>query len=195
MAAVGRTIQPEEGRLYTAEFRLYGLLHIPRNVGAAWLMNMQDRPYLPVTRCMVYDSGIEHPPSPSSMLYETEFAAIPKGHILWALGGNPDERAGSLAREARRVFVMFESYVLSGALYLPPKQRVSDFLSTVLGVRPFVNLFEARVLVPRPGVPLQQLEPVQEHPFVTVNLKQAGGIFDVHGSPGQGFRIEQDEAD
>ncbi len=193
MAAVSRTIEPEEGRLYTAEFRLYGLLHIPRNVAVAWLLNMQDRPYVAVTRCMVYGAGHVHPPAAGDMLYETEFAAVPKEHVLWIVGGRPDERVGSMVREARRVYLMFEGYVLSGALYLPPNQRVSDYLSASLGNRPFVNLFEARVLVPRAGVPLQQLDSVQEHPFITVNLKQTGGIFDVRGSPGRGFRLELEE--
>lgn len=189
----GRRVIPMEGRVYTNEFRLYGLLHLPEFVGTARLLNLTDRPYLPVTRCMVYDAGFRHPPESSAMQYETDFAAVPKDHILWVMGGRPEEPSEHVRREARLVYVMYDNYVLTGRLYIMPDQRVSDYLHTVFTDRPFQDLYGARVLLPRKDVPLEEFEVLQYHEFVTVNLKQAGGVFDVRREEGQGFRLDESE--
>ena len=188
-----RLAEPVEGRVYTAEFRLYGMLHPPRSIGISHMLNLGDRPYVPVTRCMVYGHGFTHPPEHVSLQYETEFAAIPKTRVLWMVGGNADQVSEHVSREPRVVYLMFAQYVLSGTLHLPPGQRVSDFLLTALTDRPFHNLLNARVLRPRQGVPIASFEVVQNHPFVTVNLKNAGGIFDVRGATGAGFSLEEGE--
>ncbi len=189
----GRRVIPMEGRVYTNEFRLYGLLHLPEFVGTARLLNLTDRPYLPVTRCMVYDAGFRHPPESDAMQYETDFAAVPKDHILWVMGGRPEEPSEHVRREARLVYVMYDNYVLTGRLYIMPDQRVSDYLHTVFTDRPFQDLYGARVLLPRKDVPLEEFEVLQYHEFVTVNLKQAGGVFDVRREEGKGFRLDEGE--
>jgi hypothetical protein len=191
MVATGRRVTPTEGRVYTNEFRLYGLLHLPEFVSTSRLLNLTDRPYLPVTRCMVYDAGFRHPPENAALQYETDFAAVPKDHILWVVGGLADEPAERARREPRMVYVMYASYVLTGRLYLMPDQRVSDFLHTVFTDRPFQDLHDARVLLPRRDVPLADFEVLQSHDFVAVNLKQAGGVFDVSGG-GRGRRLGED---
>lgn len=189
----GRHVTPMEGRVYTNEFRLYGLLHLPEYVGTARLLNLTDRPYLPVTRCMVYDAGFRHPPESNAMQYETDFAAVPKDHILWVVGGRPEEPSEHARREARLVYVMYDRYVLTGRLFIMPDQRVSDYLHTVFTDRPFQDLHGARVLLPRNDLPLEEFEVLQYHEFVTVNLKQAGGVFDVKRSEGSAFRLDENE--
>ena len=189
----GRHVTPMEGRVYTNEFRLYGLLHLPAYVGTARLLNLTDRPYLPVTRCMVYDAGFRHPPENNAMQYETDFAAVPKDHILWVVGGRPEEPSEHARREARLVYVMYDRYVLTGRLFIMPDQRVSDYLHTVFTDRPFQDLHGARVLLPRNDLPLEEFEVLQYHEFVTVNLKQAGGVFDVKRSEGSAFRLDENE--
>lgn len=193
MITSGRVVEPEEGRVYTAEFRLYGLLHLPKNVGTARMLNLGDRPYLPVTSCMVYGAGYRHPPESDALQYETEFAAVPKDHVLWVVGGRVEDVPVALQRTPRLVYVMYAGYVLTGSLYLTPNQRVSDFLLTALTDRPFHNLHNARVLEPRPDVPMRDFAQLQQHPFVTVNLKRAGGIFDVREGDGGGFRLDTGE--
>jgi hypothetical protein len=179
MIGGNRRVTPTEGRVYTNEFRLYGLLHLPELVSTARLLNLTDRPYLPVTHCMVYDAGFRHPPENEALQYETDFAAVPKEHILWVVGGRAEEVSEHVRREARLVYIMYASYVLTGQLYLMPDQRVSDYLHTVFTDRPFQDLYGARVLLPRRDVPLESFEVLQHHDFVTVNLKQAGGVFDI----------------
>lgn len=185
-----RNLTVAEARVYTNEFRLYGLLHLPDYVGTARFLNLTDRPYLPVTQCMVYDAGFRHPPENAALQYETDFAAIPKDHVLWVVGGRPEPPVEHAQREARRVYVMYPSYVLSGTLYVMHAQRVSDYLHTAFTDRPFQDLYDARVLLPRSGAPLEDFEVLQEHAFVALNLKQAGGVFDVKDRPVDGLDIE-----
>jgi hypothetical protein len=193
MVVNGRRVTATEGRVYTNEFRLYGLLHFPDFVGTARLLNLTDRPYLPVTRCMVYDAGFRHPPENDALQYETEFAAVPKAHILWVVGGRAEEPTEHVRHEPRLVYVMYSSYVLRGRLYLMPDQRVSDYLHTVFTDRPFQDLVEASVLLPRRDAPLEEFEVLQEHDFVTINLKQAGGVFDVRAENAKAFRFDEGE--
>jgi hypothetical protein len=189
----GRRVKPMEGRIYTNEFRLYGMLHLPEFVGTARLLNLTDRPYLPVTSCMVYDAGFRHPPESDALQYETDFAAVPKDHILWVVGGRQEDASEHARREARLVYIMYTDYVLTGRLYIMPDQRVSDYLHTVFTDRPFQDLYGVRVLLPRRDVPLTDFEVLQHHDFVTVNLKQAGGVFDVRRGEGAAFRLEDSE--
>ena len=193
MVVNARRVTPMEGRIYTNEFRLYGQLHLPDFLGTARLLNLTDRPYLPITQCRVYDAGFHHPPESEALQYETDFAAVPKDHILWVLGGRPEEPADHARREPRLVYVMYASYVLTGRLYIMPDQRVSDYLHTVFTDRPFQDLHGARVLVPRRNAQLEEFEVLQHHDFVVVNLKQAGGVFDVSRNGGRGLRIEDHE--
>jgi len=193
MVGMGRNVMPVQGRIYTNEFRLYGQMHLPEAVGTARMLNLTDRPYLPVTDCMVYDAGFRHPPENDALQYQTGFAAVPKEHIMWVVGGRAEAPSEHARREARQVYVMYASYVLSGRLYLMPGQRVSDFLHTVFTDRPFQDLYDARVLLPKRDVPLDEFEVMQVHEFVTVNLKQAGGVFDVVAEEGRGFKLEAHE--
>jgi hypothetical protein len=70
------TLRPVEARVYTDEFRVYGVFHLRANTGTAWLLNAEDRPHLPLTHVSMYRPGVAHPPGSEALAYETHFAAI-----------------------------------------------------------------------------------------------------------------------
>lgn len=190
MTTLGHGIEPVEGRAYTADFRVFGMFHLRRGVAFSRVLNMRDRPFLAVTECMVYREGYAYPPEPETLLYKTEFAALPKERLLWLVGGAAESAQERYGREPRQVCVMFPTYVIVGNMHMPPRVRISDHLIPAYAERPFQELFDASVLKPRPGASIETFEVVERHEFMTVNVARAGGLFDVANPIGRAFRTE-----
>ncbi len=188
MTVLAQNVAPCEAQAQTLDFRVYGLVHVRRGMPMSRFLNQKERTYLPMTTCRVYRPGLDQPPTEASLLYETEFAALPKDRLAFLVGGvaePPAERAG---REPRQVCAMYPSFVLTGTMLLPPRVRMSDHLSNLYGVRPFVELADVAVGRPREGTPLGQFEVVTRYPLVTVNVALAGALFDVAEPVGRAFR-------
>jgi len=194
MNVLGQSVDATEGRAYTSDFRVFGILHLRRGAAISRFLNQRDRPYVAMTNCIVYREGYEYPPKPEALLYKTQFAALPKSHILWVVGGASEAPQDRHGREPRYVNVMYPNYVLSGRLLVPPRVRVSDFLSQAFSDRPFQELADASVLKPRAGASIGEFEVVERHRFVTVNVALAGGLFDVKMPPGRTFNLDGDRA-
>ncbi len=171
-----------EARVYTSEFTVYGLLHLPVHVNTAAVLNNQRRPYLPITQCTVYRAGVRHPPAEDDVRYTPDFVALPKDQIQVVIGGIPDEGPPGVSRESRTLFMLYRNYAVRGEIRITPNARISDYLVGTSHQRPFQNLFEAAVTVPEPGVHLMDLKAIQRHSFVTVNLRAVGGMFDISES-------------
>jgi len=191
MTVLGLNVEATEARAYTTDFRVFGLIHPRRGTSVSRFLNQGDRTYLAMTSCMVYREGYEYPPAGETLLYQTEFAALPKDRLLWLVGGLPESPSDRGQREPRQICVMYPSYVLIGTLMLPPRVRMSDHLSAVYGEKPFVELSEVSVCKPRPGVRVEQFEVVERHTLITVNVVLAGGLFDVTTPVGRNFRVEE----
>ncbi len=194
MAVLTQGISPVEGRAYTFDFRVFGLLHMRRSVPVARFLNQRDRPYVAMTSCIAYHEGYDFPPSEDALLYRAPFAALPKSRLLWLVGGHRDVANDPQGREPRFVYVMYPSYALSGKLFLPPRVRVSDYLSQAFSDRAFQELVDVEVLRPRAGADLRQFEVVERHDFVVVNVALAGGLFEDDRPPGRAFRGEGEGA-
>lgn len=187
-------LSPVELRVYTTQFRIIGRLHLPPARGAAEFLNADERPHLSMTRCSMYASGIDHPPKREDFRYETPFAAVPKDQVAWLVGGRAQRPDPSLPLEDRQVYLVYPNYVLAGRLALRPNQRTSDFLVDASGRRPFQTLFEARVMRPSDEASLYRLPLVERFDAVVVNLRSAGGIFDlVPDGEGPDFVLEEGE--
>jgi hypothetical protein len=175
-------VVPIEARIYTNEFRVYGLVHFRPNTGTAWLLNAEDRPHVPMTRVAMYRAGLEHPPQASELVYESHFAAIPKSSIVWIQGGAADEAKDGLGLQPREVYLVYPTYVLAGFVAMRPEVRLSDYAGLAMSKKSFVTLNRVRVLAKgEPGMPLAELPAVQEHDFVTVDLRKVAAVFDVRG--------------
>ncbi len=185
-------LKPMEGSLYTDDFRIQGVFHLRSNTGTSWLLNADDRPHLPLTRVRMYRPGHEHPPTAESLLYDTHFAAIPKSSIVWMAGGAPDQTQEGYGRQPRKIYLVYPTYLLTGYLSVRPEVRLSDFLASAMTAKPFYTLNEAKLLRPGgPGKTLAELDELQSHPFITVNLRNVAGVFDVQGGdPGKAFIVE-----
>jgi hypothetical protein len=191
VSVLGLNIEAVESRAYTYDFRVFGMVHIRRNTAVSRFLNQQDRPYVAMTNCMVYREGYEVPPATETLLYRTDFAAIPKSRLLWLVGGMAETPNDRGAREPRQVCVMYPSYVLTGTMSTAPKVRVSDHLTQAFSDKPFVELTNVTVGKPRPGAKIEEFEVVERHELVTVNIALAGGLFDVVNPVGRAFRIEE----
>lgn len=191
MTMMGLNVEATEARAYTNDFRVYGLIHPRRGTAISRFLNQRDRQYLPMTRCLVYREGYEHPPAGDALLYQTDFAALPKSRLSWLVGGLPESPSDRGQREPRQVCVMYPAYVLTGTLMLPPRVRMTDHLTAVYSDKPFVELSDVSVCQPRPGVRIEQYEVVERHALATVNISLAGGLFDVTNPIGRNFRIEE----
>src|SRR5690606_29743458 len=99
VTVLGLNIEAVESRAYTYDFRVFGMVHIRRNTSVARFLNQQDRPYLAITNCMVYREGYEVPPATETLLYRTDFAALPKSRLLWLVGGMPESPSERGVRE------------------------------------------------------------------------------------------------
>ncbi len=185
---MAQNVVPSEAQAYTLDFRILGLVHVRKGTPISRYLNQRERTYVPLTMCRVYRPGLEEPPADSALLYETDFAAVPKERLAFLIGGMaepPTERAN---REPRQVTVMYSAFVLIGTMLLPPRVRMSDHLSLVYGDRPFVELSDVNVCKPRPDARVEEFEVVRRHPLVTVNIALAGGLFDVTNPIGRDFR-------
>lgn len=172
-------VTPAETRLYTTQFRIIGKMHLPKSRGTAAFLNGDDRPHLTMTSCSLYAPGIEHPPKREDFRYETEFAAVPKEQVAWIVGGAWQPPDPNMPHEERHVYLVFPDYVLAGRLMLRPTVRTSDFLSDAMGRRPFQTLFDAKVMRPSADTSMFRLPVVERFEAVTVNLRAAGGLFDL----------------
>jgi hypothetical protein len=171
-------VRPVQARVHTTEFRVDGSFHLRETAGTAWLLNGDDRPYLPMTGISVYKSGVADA-APGDLLYETEFAAVPKAQVRWLTGGAPDATQQGHGRQPRTVYLLYADHVLTGSFHVRPELRLSDFIGQTMQSKPFLTLFEAHVLLPgASGTPISKLPPAQSHDFVTVNLRLVGGVFD-----------------
>jgi hypothetical protein len=187
------SVRPVEGRVYTNDFRVHGTFHLRSNTGTAWLLNADDRPHLPMTNVSMYRPGIEDTPRPEALAYETHFAALPKSSIVWMQGGGPDSvQQEGFGRQPRLVYLVYPTYVIAGTFALRTEVRLSDFVAAAMGGKSFVTLTDARVLGPGSrGQTFAELPVVQSHPFIVVNLKNVGGIFDDRGGdPGKAYVVE-----
>lgn len=191
MAVLSQGVSPSEGRAYTFDFRVFGLLHMRRSVPISRFLNQRDRPYVAMTSCIVYREGYDYPPAEDALLYRTAFAALPKSRLQWVVGGHRDMAGGPQGSEPRFVYVLYPSYVLSGKLFLPPRVRVSDYLSQAFSDRSFQDLVDVEVLKPQAGGDVRQFEVVERHDFVVVNVALAGGLFEDDKPAGRAFRIEE----
>lgn len=172
-------VAPVDTRMYTTQFRIIGKMHLPSQRGTAEFLNSDDRPHLTMTACSMYAPGIEHPPKREDFRYETEFAAVPKDQVAWIVGGTWQTPDPNLPKEERHVYVVYPSYVLAGRLITRPNIRTSDFLVEALNRRPFQTLFDARVMRPAPDTSMFRLPVVERFEAAVVNLRSAGGIFDL----------------
>ena len=187
------TLRPVETRVYTDEFRVYGVFHLRANTGTAWLLNADDRPHLPLTRVSMYRPGVAHPPGSEELAYETHFAAIPKASIVWMQGGAPDSVQEGMGRQPRQVYLVYPTYVMTGTFSMRNEVRLSDYIGTAMGSKPFVTLHEARILgAGSRGQSFAELPTIQAHDFITVNLRNVGGIFDLRGGdPAKAYVAEE----
>ena len=188
MTVLAQNVVPSEAQAYTLDFRVFGLVHVRRGTPMSRYLNQRERTYVPMTGCRVYRPGLEQQPGDDALLYETEFAALPKSRLAFLVGGiaePPTERAG---REPRQVCAMYPLFVLTGTMFVPPRVRISDHLANLYGVRPFVELADVSVGRPREGARLERFEVVARYPLVTVNVGLAGALFDVANPVGRGFR-------
>lgn len=181
-----------EVRVHTHEFRIYGQLHARPHTGTTWLLNADDRPHLPMTQVTMYRAGVEHPPKPADMVYQSHFAAIPKASIVWIQGGAPDEAKDGMGLRPREVYLVFPTYVLAGAVAMRPEVRLSDFVGLAMAKKSFVTLLDARVLdTTRVTATLAELPAVQSHAYLTVDLRKVAAVFDVRGGdPALAYRFE-----
>jgi len=169
--------------VHTQQFRVHATVHMRSGSSTAWLMNTETRPFLSLTEVAMYRPSVGEQVQVTDLLYETRFAAVPKTHVNWLSGGAPDADPDGFGRRPRRVFVMYPDYVLSGLLHMRPELRLSDFLVTAMSDKPFQTLFDAAILEPGPvGTQVDAWNVLRREPFVTVNLRLAGGVFDSRGS-------------
>lgn len=187
-------VAPISVRMYTTQFRILGSMHLPQGRGTAEFLNGHDRPHVAMTGCSMYASGIEHPPRDADFRYRTEFAAVPKDQVAWLTGGPTQAVDPNLPSEDRQVYLVYPNYVLAGRLALRPNLRTSDFLVEAMGRRPFQALFDASVMRPQEDLPLARLPAYERFDSVVVNLRVAGGIFDLQPeAPEPGFVLEEGE--
>ncbi len=175
-------LEPVHVVVHTQEFRVHAKVHMRPGTSTAWLLNTEDRAFLSLTDVTMYRPTVAEPPAPADLCYETRFAAVAKGHVLWMVGGAPEGGQDGYGRQPRKVYVMYPNYVLVGLFHMRTEARLSDFLGTVMAAKPFQTLFDTAIL--EPGPPSTRLEAwrvLQRHPFATVNLRLAGGVFDTAG--------------
>ncbi|WP_337844230.1 hypothetical protein [Thermus sp.] len=169
-----------EARIHTRAYRIYGLIHLVPGTGTADLLNAE-KPYLPVTGALIYTPGFRHPPEAEELKGSTGFLALRKERIRWVAGGRPAQpRTSPALLEERRLAFLFGDYLLSGRLQVPKGVRLSDYLSQA---KPFQTLLEAGLYLLLPDRPILDLTPLEEFPFVTVNLRETEAIAE---APGEG---------
>lgn len=172
-------LEPVDVVVHTQEFRVHAQVHMRPGSSSAWLLNTEDRSFLSLTNVSMYRPTVDEPPLADALLYETRFAAVPKAHVSWMVGGAPDGAQDGYGRQPRKVFVMYPSYVLTGLFQMRAENRLSDYLATIMGAKPFQTLFDCAILEAGPkGTRMDAWREVRRHDFVTVNLRLCGGVFD-----------------
>ena len=172
-------LEPIDVVVHTQEFRVHAKVHMRPGTSSAWLMNTEDRSFLSCTDVSMCRPTLSETPVESELLYQTRFAAVPKAHVSWLVGGSPDSGQDGYGRQPRQVFVTYPNYALTGLFHMRAENRLSDFLATIMGPKPFQTLFDVSVLEGGgAGTRLDAWRVAQRHSFVTVNLRLAGGVFD-----------------
>jgi hypothetical protein len=169
--------ETSESRIYTAQARVYGMIHLIPGSGTADLLNADSRPHLPVTGALMYAPGFEHPPKPHEMTAMSDFIAVSKSHIRWLVGGKPStQRTTQAMLERRRLAFIFGNYILSGQAQVVKGGRLSDFLASA---KPFQTLLQAGIYRYQPGALIHNLEPAETFEFVTVNLQHSEEVVEL----------------
>ena len=182
-----RSTEPFEVRVHTADFRIYGTVHLPKSGSTATFLNMDRRLFVPMTGVLVYAPGYEHPPRVEEMRAAADFLAVQKQEILWVVGGRsePAETPGVPVKK-QRMALLFGCCVLVGVLVTPAGVRLSDFLA---GARPFQTLFDVRLYALADDTPARELELRQAFEFVTVNVQRLLGIMEAPRSDDEDTRL------
>ncbi len=176
---VKSVLEPVDVVVHTQEFRVHAQVHMRPGSSSAWLLNTEDRAFLSLTNASMYQPTVADPPPADALRYETRFAAVPKAHVSWMVGGAPDGTQDGYGRQPRKVFLMYPNYVLAGLFHMRAENRLSDYLATIMGAKPFQTLFDCAILEPGPsGTRMDAWREVRHHDFVTVNLRLCGGVFD-----------------
>ncbi len=166
--------------VYTQQFRVHAMLHMRPGTSTAWVLNTEDRAFLSLTDAAMYRPSVSDAPADADRIYDTGYAAVPKAHVSWMVGGAPDGGQDGYGRQPRQVYVMYPNYVLRGLFHMRAENRLSDFLATITAPKPFQTLFDVSLLEKGPaGTRVDEWTVLQRHPFVTVNLRLAGAVFDV----------------
>jgi len=172
-------LEPVDVLVHTQAFHVRAKVHMRPGSSSAWLLNTEDRAFLSLTDVAMYRPVLVDPPAEADLFYETRFVAIPKAHVSWLVGGAPEGGQDGYGRQPRQVHVMYPNYVLTGLLHMRAENRLSDFLATIMGAKPFQTLFDASIREPGPaGTRVDGWRVLQQHPFVTVNLRHASAVFD-----------------
>ena len=170
--------------VYTQEFRVHALLHMRSGTSTAWVLNSEDRSFLSLTDATMFRPTVADPPADADRVYGTAYAAVPKAHVSWMVGGAPDGGQDGYGRQPRQVYVMYANYALRGQFHMRAENRLSDFLATITAQKPFQTLFDVSLLEHGPnGTQVDTWNVLQRHAFVTVNLRLAGAVFDVRDAP------------
>ena len=169
-----------EARVYTEDFRMYGMMHLPKgeNHDTARLLNRNDKLFLRVTKGIVYSKGFRHPPTIDEYRASVGFMAIPIERLMWVYGGKAQDFE-KVSYEAREVYLLYANYFIRGELRLAKNSVLTSFLDNVASNKPFQTLYNASIGVPIKGLQVQEVDPIEEFDFVTVNLRMVGGIFDI----------------
>lgn len=171
-------VEASEARVYTFDFRAFGMLHLTPNQDTARLLNRDDRPSLALTQAMLYRPGYDYPPKQADFQSTLDFVAIPLERILWVYGGNPGPARG-IDFELRRLYVLFHDHYLRGDIKMAPGMRFSDYFATSAADKPFQILYNVGLYAGLPNKKKPEGEGLEHFDFVTLNLHNASGIFDV----------------
>jgi hypothetical protein len=178
-------VRPVEAWVHTTEFAIHGSFYLRERAGTATLLNAEERPYLPMTTIDVHRPPGAADPAGVERIYSVPFAAIPKAHVVWVVGGAPDVTQEGHGRQPRTVYLLYPDFALTGNFHMRPELRLSDFIGQSMVNKPFVTLHDVRVLRPAaPETPLAALEVVVSHEFATVNLRHAGAVLDQRDGEG-----------
>ncbi len=161
-------------RIYTPHYRIYGYVHLVPGRSTADLLNLEQRHIIPVTRANLFAPGWRHPPDKDDLRGRVHFMGLNRTKILWVVGGRSSAMTAATAKEVR-VGLLYEDYLLSGQLWIPRGQRVSDHLHTS---KPFQSVFGVKLYPLREGQRLADLEEQAEFEFVTVNTSEALAVIE-----------------
>ncbi len=168
--------EPVDVRVHTAEFRIYGMMEMPRFGGMASFLNKTKRLLVPLTGVLVYSAGCDHPPRAEDMRATADFLAVQQRDILWVVGGRPDElELPGVPVKKKRMALLFACCVMVGVLVTPGGVRLADFLANA---KPFQTLFDVRLYALAGDTPARELEVRHTFEYVTVNIRKILGIME-----------------